>query len=185
MKACGRAKNGRKCGTLFEGDGSYCKDCRNEYQREYYARRKAPLFKTVHDNLGVSCQACSTGLRSNTIEIVETKETDVTLCATCKAVVTYLSTTVDEAAQEFLMDLAMTIAAENYNTPAHTAHQPHVALLPYQPTILGPGSVEACIGCDAPARPGKATCEVHDDYEETYQNSEAAKAYRGELDAGE
>lgn len=181
MKTCGRSKNGIKCGTLFEGAGSYCKSCRNDYQRDYYARRKQPFYKPVTEGLGSSCQACSTGLRSNTIEIIDEPglETNVVLCQTCKAVVKYLSETVDEAAQEFLVDLAMELANLRYNQSEGGGS--HV----YKPQVLGPPTnnkaIEVCGYCEDPARPGYAFCEKHKDLEADYQESNAAKMARGEL----
>lgn len=182
MKACGRAKEGRKCGTLFEGSGSYCRDCRNDYQRDYYAKKKEPFFKKSTEKIGASCQACSAALRSNTIVVIDTPglASTVALCETCKAVVTYLSETVDEAAQEFLVDLAIELANLKYEaSPKGTT--PNTFNTPtYQPTVLQPGSVEDCGACEKPALPGKRFCKEHEDYEEGFHDSYAARLERGE-----
>ena len=200
MKACGRTNKAtmQKCGTLFEGPGSYCRECRNEYQREHYKKRKGDHYIASTDKTGASCQACSTALRSNTVARVDEvgMEQSVVLCETCKAVVTYLSETVDESAQEFLVDLAITLADLKYGqqtvTAGGTTHTSNTRPVTpkynpdvYVPVTLGPPTnnthVEACGACEAPARPGLTFCERHKDYEEDYQNSYAAKMERGEL----
>lgn len=192
MKACGRRSkdSGAVCGVLFEGSGSYCRDCRNDYQREYYARRKSPSYRSVQDDMGISCAACGEGLRSNTMVVVTTKETDVTICERCKAVVMYLAEKVEEETQEYLIDLVMELRemqggqVEANEAPTSATNYIPTAYVPVLTTPPDPNApvFKACVVCDSQARKYMYTCKEHEDYEETYYNSNAAKLDRGELE---
>jgi hypothetical protein len=163
MKSCGRRlkTTGSRCGTLFEGSGAYCRDCRNEYQKEYYARRKEPMYIPATEKTGGACQACSTALRSNTVAIVDVEglESTVVLCETCRAIVTYLSETVDDDAATLLVELATEIAnlkAANTSKPTPIkAYVPEVTLPPKSTSDSIRNGVEMCLECEV--RPRRAT----------------------------
>jgi hypothetical protein len=114
MKQCSRRNKDtlEKCGMPFEGSGSYCKECRNEYQREYYAMRKYHPTRARSAELGIGCVLCGVGLRSNTLEVIDHPllEKPMQLCGPCKAAVTYAGRTVDEATTEAIVDAILTIS---------------------------------------------------------------------------
>jgi len=168
MKSCGRRlkSTGNRCGTLFEGSGAYCRDCRNEYQKEYYARRKEPMYIPATEKTGGSCQACATALRSNTVAIVDVEglESTVVLCETCRAIVTYLSETVDDDAATLLVELATEIAnlkASRTEPKPVKTYVPEVTLPPKSASAVSDSvipirnGVEMCLECGV--RPRRAT----------------------------
>jgi hypothetical protein len=159
MKACGRTlPGGDKCGTLFEGTGSYCRVCRNAYMRDYHkARKQAPLDAPRAELPGVSCQCCSGALRNNTINRVTIGDDEVTLCSTCAAVYKYMTSELNETQADFLMGLVV-------DTNAGTLSQPSVTVQPtpvYVPQVLAPGNRVACGACDDLAEEGKEYCKRH------------------------
>lgn len=174
MKACGRTLKStmKKCGAIFEGPGAYCRECRNDYQREYYAKRKDPNYKAGTEKTGSSCQACAIALKSNTMGIIDAEglTQSVVLCETCKAVVTYLSEKIEEEAQEFLIELSVTLSSLRYEkedsdrivnaingTSSRRTTTPDV----YVPQLTTPGNREACGACDDLAEPGSDYCKRH------------------------
>lgn len=177
MKSCGRTlRTGEKCGTLFEGSGSYCRVCRNEYMKDYHrARKEKPLDAPRAALPGVSCEVCAEALRNNTINRESIGDDEVILCNTCKAVFKYLTSELNEAQAETLIGLAVDLNELPGGVSAGRA-----VTQEYRPQVLKPGSVEVCGYCEDQARPGKAFCEKHKDMEEDYQNSYAARLSRGE-----
>lgn len=181
MRACGRTlASGDKCGTLFEGSGSYCRTCRNSYMKDYHKSRKvAPLDAPRAELPGVSCECCSEALRNNTINRVEVSGEDVTLCNTCKAALKYLTVELNESQAEFLMNLA-TDVNEVSQSNRSTSQSSYSNGSTYVPQLTMPGNAEECIACSALARPNMATCFLHADMEESYRDSYAARLSRGE-----
>lgn len=126
-KACSRKKplTGERCGELFEGSGSYCRECRNEYMRAYHKQRKDHPLDAPGASLSICCACCDGALRNNTINIVQVvnehgHEERITLCSTCKAAVKYLSETLTETQQEYLISLSMELGRpEESPKPRH------------------------------------------------------------------
>lgn len=185
MKACGRTLKSTmaKCGTLFDGPGAYCRECRNEYQREHYKKRKGDHYLANTEKTGASCQACSTALRSNTVARIDEvgMQQTVVLCETCKAVVTYLSETIDESAMEFIVDLAAELAQLKYGEGSESTRPHSAAASNYGAVPANQSLFRECGSCSRAARPGKTFCEDHDEFEESFYNSYAARMERGEL----
>jgi hypothetical protein len=183
MKSCGRLLNGVKCGTIFEGAGAYCRDCRNAYQRDYYASRKAHPHETRSAELDVTCESCDAHLRSSTIAYIKPEDVpglqvSIRLCETCKAAITYLYKIVDEAAQEFIVSTALELSNLLNNSPMQ--HSTTSAPSIYAPQVLQQGNSVACGACDDLAEVGKEFCRKHAHYA-SYTESNAAKMARGEL----
>lgn len=186
MKSCGRLVSGAKCGVIFEGPGAYCRDCRNAYQRDYYAARKARPLETRSAELDLVCECCDARLRSSTLAYIKPEdvpglESPIRLCETCKAAITYLYKTVDEAAQEFIVSTALELSNLLHNAPSTQARRSaSTPISEYKPQVLQAGNIVACGACDDPAEVGKEFCKRHAHYA-TYEETNAAKMARGEL----
>lgn len=160
MKACGRTlPSGDKCGDLFEGSGSYCRTCRNEYMREYHKKQKTnPLDAPRAELPGVSCECCSEALRNNTIKIVEVENVSVRLCSRCSAVLKYLTTEINAQQAEYMIDMVLTVNGVE-EQPGTSSVQPYVPQLTMPPTSVAVVEKDICLNCEvAPARPGSAFC---------------------------
>lgn len=126
IKQCARRKKetGQKCGVPFEGTGSYCKKCRNEYQKEYNELRKTNPARSRATELGIGCDVCGVALRSNTLEVIDHPmlEKNMTLCGPCRATITYAGQIVDEETTEAIIDAIMALSRVT-----HTSTEPFVA----------------------------------------------------------